>query len=435
MNGRVSRLHGPWWWPALLALSLLLLAAPGALAMPAPPSLPAPPYALYARLSVAPEYVPLDPATLADSKVAQPLELDGAWPALLLSANGATLVAIEHHTDTPDTVVIRDGLHGPERLRFTLTFGVDQSWISPAGDLLAVSSYLSSGIQLWQVFDTHTGRLVAAIPCRAQEAAPDLIDPDGHRLYHPFYDAPATQPSSDESAPKGPWQLWIAAYDMTTGQETGRVAVPGVMTGAWPRGDIQGDPIMQMVQPAIALSPDGTRLAIIDADSTKVTLVDTKTLSVAGSHALHRPESAVHQFLRWLGLAPQTAEAKFMAGHQLSAVFAPDGQHLYLSGIETSVDTAKKTMTGKSLGMRRIDVTTGAITATALADSQVATVLPSPDGRSLYVSGPATSFWENQTGQETWVLRRLDARTLTPLAKRTFDSPPYLVILPANQHG
>lgn len=428
------------WWPSLLVIALLLVTAPAALAMPKPPALPPLPFSLYLADFTGTTYTALDPATLADRVDEPPLTSTGVGPRLLFSADGSTVVAIRHYGAIPDTVTIQDGINGPERLHFALPNVAGDTWLSPAGDLLAVSTYLDSGIWLWQVFDTHTGRLVAAIPCNERKAEPDFIAPDGRHLYHPFYKAPAAsnQTSMNGTAPKEPSQLWIAAYDMTTGKETGRLAVPGVTGGAWPRGDAgDGDPVMESEQPAIAFSPDGTRLAVIDADGAKLTLIDTRTLKFTGSHALHRHESTAHRVLRWLGLAPQMAEAKFMAGHQLSAVFAPDGQHLYLTDIETSVNTAQKTTTGKSVGVRRIDVTTGAISATALAGSQIATLLPSPDGRSLYVSGPKTPWWENQTGAETWVLRRLDGQTLAPLAERTFasNSTLTLVVAPANEQG
>lgn len=401
------------WWSAFLVVWLLVLAAPGTLANAAPAAPPVPSFSLYLGSPTWPEYTPLDPTTLADLKGTPPLKYTGGTPQLLISAGGSTFVAIEHPDNAPDTVDIRDGLHGPERLHFTLDFVAVDSWLSPAGDLLAISTGLGSGVWLWQVFDTHTAELVAAIPCTSQEAAPDLIDPNGQRLYHPFYEA-----SSAQSPPGGrnpiqaaierggqqaasergqqatstpPWQLWIAAYDMTTGKEIKRVAVPGVIGGNWSRGDaIQGAPVMDVEQPAVALSPDGAHLAVVDAAGTHLTLLDARTLTVAGSHTLHKPESAAHRLLQWLGIAPRTAEAKFMAGHQISAVFAPDGQHLYVTSFQTNVDATTHTMTGKGLGVRRIDVDTGEITAEALTGSVLDTLLPAPDGRSLYVSGSAT---------------------------------------------
>lgn len=447
-----ASIHSPGrpWWSALVIVSLLFLATPATFAKPTPAATPDQAYALYAYTWGATALTPLDPTTLADRKDVPPLTFTGVMPQLLLSANGSTLVAIEHHDSAPDTVIIRDGLYGSERLHFTLPNGAADSWLSREGDLLAISAYLAraSGIWLWQVFDTHTGRIVAVVQCAGQRAAPDFIDPDGRRLYHPFYETPAESASgsmnrvpidtSKAASPEPPWQLWIAAYDLATGKETGRVAVPGVMGGTWPRGDaVEGDPVMEMDQPAVALSPDGTHLAVVDAAGTKVTLVDARTLTVTGTHALHRPESAAHRFLRWLGVAPQTAEAKFMAGHQLSAIFAPDGRHLYVSGLETTVDAAQKTMNGKGLGVRRIDAETGAIVAEALAGSQLETVLPAPDGQSLYVSGATTPGWVAQNGPETWEVQRLDAQTLHPLAERTFPSNGSLtlVLVPGQQHG
>lgn len=434
---------------ALLVLAVLLIAAPGALAMPKPPDLPAasPSFALYVTPFLGTGYTPLDPATLADLPGASPVTFTGVAPQLLLSADGATAVLIRRTAAEPVTVDIQNGINGPERLHFTIGTNAGMALLSREGTRLAISTYVSSMEQRWRVFDTHTGRLVATVTCTGQTSTPylDAISPDGQLLYHPFYETgTARQPSramnqvplarAKRAAPEPPWQLWIGAWDATSGKKIAQITIPGVTAGTWPDGAIDGDPVAHVVQPAVALSPDGTRLAVVDAAGTRVTLLDARTLRVTGSHALHRPASAAHRFLGWIGLAPRVAEAKFMVGDQLSAVFASDGQHLYLTGTETSVDAARKTTTGKALGVRRINVNTGAITATGLSGSQMQTMIAAPDGRSLYVSGPASPWWVSQSGQETWVLRRLDATTLRPLAERTMpaSSAATLVLAPAN---
>jgi hypothetical protein len=82
--------------------------------------------------------------------------------------------------------------------------------------------------------------------------------------------------------------------------------------------------------------------------------------------------------------------------------------------------------------LRRIDLEGGRVAAEALAEQPIDQVLPAPDARSLYVSGPKPGDAAGAVGPggRPFLLRRLDAATLTVLAEREVDGPRALLALP-----
>jgi hypothetical protein len=88
--------------------------------------------------------------------------------------------------------------------------------------------------------------------------------------------------------------------------------------------------------------------------------------------------------------------------------------------------------TRRELGLHRIDLEGGRVAAEALVGQPIDQVLPAPDARSLYVFGPkpveAPTAAANGAG--SFLLRRLDAATLTVLAEREVDGPRALLALP-----
>lgn len=231
----------------------------------------------------------------------------------------------------------------------------------------------------------------------------------------------------------GPWPLQIAAYDLTNGHEVGRITVPDVFAGSWQRESAEPVSAMyvgEIVRPAIALSPDGTTIAVVDAPMETLTLIDTETLEIVEHLDVHAPESLSSRLLTWLGIAPQTAQAKASEGRMLSANFSVDGQHLYVSGNETEVGDTLEDITGHGFGLVQIDVSSGQITREALNGMDVIDIIPSPDGRSVYVLGPRAPWWDSDAQIPEDVLYRLDAQTLEPMAERTFSSWPDIRLVP-----
>jgi hypothetical protein len=160
-----------------------------------------------------------------------------------------------------------------------------------------------------------------------------------------------------------------------------------------------------------------------------LTLIDSATLKVVDTHAVHAPQSLTSRVLTWLGIAPHIAQAKVSEGRMLSATYSVDGEHLYLTGSEIEVGDTSEEITGHGFGLTRIDVSNGEITGEALRGSDFVEVIRSPDGRSVYVSGPMTPWWERDGYASGYVLHRLDAETLEPLAERTFSGWPLIRLM------
>jgi len=166
-----------------------------------------------------------------------------------------------------------------------------------------------------------------------------------------------------------------------------------------------------------------------------LTLADTARLELVETLDVHAPESLPSRLLSWFGIAPRTAHAKASEGRMLSATFSVDGQHLYASGNEIVVGDTVEDISGRGFGLIWIDVGNGEITGEALTGAELADVMPSPDGRSVYALGPKAPWWESDGQSPEYVLYRLDARTLAPLAERHFTTWPAITLIPIDAGG
>ena len=401
----------------------------------APPAAPLP-VVLWAAGNA---YWPLDPLTLEKANDAVPLTIGHDWPNMAVSADGSTFVVI-NSTQGPleDWIIVHDRVGGPQCVAITPEEAVFNPRLSTDGSRLIVEPGLmcgpsGCGERVWYTYDAHSGDLVSTTRVEVGDPVwPDLIDPAGERLYYPFHERPplsSSTPAPASLSVEGPWPLQIAAYDLATGQEVARTAIPDVLAGSWQGESIDQAYVGEMEQPAIALSPDGSRIAVIDAAIEALTLIDTETLAVVETLPITRPESTWHNALVWLGIAPQTAQAKVSEGRTISATFSADGQHLYLTGYEMEIGDTIEDIDGHGLGLMRIDVNSGEITAEALAGHAAEIVIPSPDGQSVYVQRSEEPWWDNDS--PNYVLQRLDAETLESLAERSFAIWPQLMLVPA----
>lgn len=379
--------------------------------------------------------LPLDAEMLADRSGSPVIDPGSAlWT---LSADGSTAVSIAYpparsgQNPPPDrvTIVVRDGVAGPERARFHPPAPVVVPLLSRDGTRLAVARNGgmpgASGPQptAWYVLDTADGRLLATA------TATDYVDPgrswlapDGRHLYSLAVPNAAAGGINNT----GPRPVTIVAYDLATGAESGRLALPDVLAGSWQTDRAVGDePVIAQLTPGAALSPDGRALALVHADADRVTLVDTERLVVARTFSLARGPSLLER----LGLAPRGAAAKAVETRTRQAVFGPDGQRLYIFGGESTVNDRGETVS-RGLGLRVVDVQRGTPLAEALPGATISQVLPAPDGRSVYVAGvkPGESGLRQDTA---YLVRRLDAATLAPRAEREFAGYRSLVFLPA----
>lgn len=413
-------------WAAVAAIVPILLAPFTPVAgLAAANDEAAPAMALYAAPDKQP-YQPLDPHTLADLAGAPPLDFGMAYPSWAISDDSATVVVRE----ADGMIVVSDGLGGPERLRFAPPVSVVYPRLSGDGSRLVMSTRLSgspSGITpaTWYVFDTDEGRLISTI----EEAAgadlvpgglpASLINPRGERLYH----------SAASGEGDGPWPLQLVARDLTTGEEVGRLTLPEVRAGAVYSRSLDQAPIADVLTPAVALSPDGVRLAVVSAETDELTLVDARTMTVERTVAIARPQGLARRALTWLGVLPQAVSAKYMDGRHLQGIFSPDGRLLYTYGFAGEVGDAPDEATQRGLGLTAIEVATGAIVATALDGQVLSEVLPAPDGASVYANGP-TVPWIRVVGQPSYRLSRLDAANLGVLAEREFPARRSVVVVP-----
>ena len=381
------------------------------------------PYAVYTAPGEQ-QYVRLDPATLAELDDSQMLEFETAFPSWLVSADGSTMVLSEDQNR--GTIIVSDGFEGRERLRIEttgvhglLSLSRDGTRLVARGSTACVA--LGCVEPAWTVFDLRTGRVVSWITGDPGGFGEVLVDGEAARLYQPVF--------LDDEEPNGPWPLQIIAYDLTSGAEVARLAVPGVRGGMWGADWVEDVPVFNQHDPALALSPDGDRLAVIDPATEQLTMIETATLTVETTRSLSHAEGIGQRFWQWLGIAPRTAEAKLMVGRQLEAVFAPDGDHLYLWGSEGSIGDTAEEADRVGLGLRLIDVPSGLIVAEAMEGIALNSVLPSPDRDSVYVSGYTDPSYLAMA-ETPYELRRLDGQTLETLAKRELVQFSRLEVVP-----
>lgn len=373
------------------------------------------------------QYIRLDPATLGEMDDREMLEFETAFPIWLVSEDGSTMVLAEDLEH--GSIGVFDGLNGPERLRIdgSGTWGpralsADGSRLVSFGSTSCVAPTCVT--PAWTVFNTHTGNVISRITGEVGGWGEILVDRTAEHLYQLTYD--------DGDDLIGPWPLQIIAYDLTTGDEIGRLKLPTVLGGMWGADWVEEIPVFNQDSPAVALSPDGDSLAVVNPTTEQLTLVETETLRVASTRGLSSAEGIGQRFWQWLGIAPRSVEAKFMIGRQLEAVFAPDSQHLYLWGTEASISDTADEAERLGLGVRLIDIDSGLIVAGALEGMALDSVLPTPDGDTIYTSGytdpsfaaPAATPFE---------LRRLDSQTLETQAERELIQFSRLVIVPTGR--
>ena len=367
---------------------------------------------------------PLEPSTLADlpEGVLDLGDTDASWT---LSTDGSTLAEVGYEAGRPDaaaaTVVIRDVVDGAERARFAVSLpgNAGTPRLSHDGRRLVLAATDWTGLeQSWYVFDnagrplgTSTGMGVAAAWCGGHDGC---LDPAARRLYRLIL--------SDATAAR-PQPTALVAHDLDAGRTIGRLELPYVLAQSSTRW-IEQVPVHDVLQPGVALSPDGRRLAIAHADRAAVTLVDAERLVVERTIALREPANLLDRLAGLLPFAPVAAAAKAQNGTSLHAVFAPDGRRLYLFGSTAEVgadifDAEAYEATG--LGLRVVDLATRQVTE-ALREAWIDAVLPTPDGHRLYVASlsdaGASCLW------------RLDARSLAVQAERRFEDYRAFVFLP-----
>ncbi|MGH2535375.1 MAG: hypothetical protein ACRDJW_24200 [Thermomicrobiales bacterium] len=407
------------------------------------------------------DVTPLNPKTLAEIATDQPTtsqppawagSLSEEWSPHLwaLSADGSTYVAVESRqwiNGVPvkeATIGVYDAQTGVERIRFDLPAFVRDTRLSYDGTRLVIQAHPNPA-QIgdvgrhdppeWFVVDTADGHVVAKIESDEQNGwhADSWIDPTASRLYRLFI------PYSPEKT--GPGATRIVANDLTTGADIARLDLPEVRSGVWVTdrthtvtGGVEY-PVIAELRPGVALSPDGKMLALVHADVDAVTLIDTARLLVERTVTLSRPIGWEDRLIALLPLVPADAAAKgAQEGTALQAVYAADGRHLYVFGSETTTDDEGE-VAARSLGLRLIDLKQAeiAVSAEELADEWISRVVPSPNGRDLYVCGFLLA--DDLTILSPSRLWRLDASTLEVHATRAFPDTLLIRLSPTVPDG
>lgn len=389
--------------------------------------------------------IPLDPETLADknaaAQVSRPLRsiaegigrngYTGRWT---LSSDGTTMVSVEYplslvgFTAERMEIVVRDGLAGPERTRFHPPDLIlpDVQVSDDGGRIFAQRTAIdplrgfpgSIDPPTWYVLDARSGQTLATITASKPEPEHGRrfawLSPDGGRVYRLEAGGPS---SGSEPAP-----ALLLAYDAATGNEIARLDLPDVRAGTWTtERRIEGRPVEEYAVVGHALSPDGTRLALLHDRGRMVTLVDTRRPTIDRVV----PLTTVADRGRGTPTAAATPSALqkpgngelYVEGSASGIAFTADGRGLYVGGQETSVD-ATGMMSCRQHETRRVDLRTGATVGRTAGIADPWTLASSTDGESVYIIGPnvpnacVVPFTAGST------LRRVDANTLEVLAER-----------------
>lgn len=360
--------------------------------------------------------VPLDPQTLADQPDGRPLE-PGRF-----SADGSTWVDMEYPPGrdvndpnlNPDEVwiVVRDLQSGVERSRFHPQVTGLISILSQDGSRLVLKPYPPASYPVrveWYVLDTTTGQQLAHL-----KDADTACFRGGTGLFDPALQQRVYCPVDPDPEAKGPEPLRLVAYDLESGEKAAEVELPEVLIGGrQTERTVNDQPVWAFLEPAVVLSPDGRQLAVVHADTAKVTLIEAQSLTVERTFALNRRTGLLDWF------APAVAQAKGPSeGTIRQAVFSPDGQYLYVFSQEFWV---RPEDAPARQGLWLVDLTRGDLVAEALPEFQIQWVRPAPDG-SVYVFGTTDEQMAPYEIRQTSpsILWRLDALTLETLAQREF---------------
>ena len=194
------------------------------------------------------------------------------------------------------------------------------------------------------------------------------------------------------------------------------VQLRSVLAGQWiTRRKIHGEPIGEYWQPAIALSPDGSQLAILDGHNDQLTLLDARTLRIVRVEPLLASRNTLQSVAALLSLAPDTAEAKGEDdGAIMQMQYMPDGRSLLVWGSRLHPDKKHLYSSSQSLGLRLVDIRTGQVRARYQDKKGIDWLWVAPDGSSVY---SAVQSWN---GGWLVTIRRHNPSTLQVTARRTF---------------
>ena len=351
---------------------------------------------------------PLDAATLKDMGAA----VAGRGYATA-SADGSTLAEIDYKPDATSSISITDTRTRALRTAFESSIASGPA-LTPDGTRLL--AFDSSG-RSYRVFDTRSGRVTGSLetsdtPCCNIFSV--WLDPTGAYLYGILV------PGSGYNA-SGPVTPELVRYDLHAGRENARLRLTGVLAGVWRTGKTAGsEQETTILQPGAALSPDGSQLAVLYADGSRLMTIDPIRMKITAT----RPVSVPSAPTSWSGWGPIEVDAKAQVGTIWSLDYSPDGRHLIAGEHELTIDPTSQVSTSRGLGVRVIDVATATITADRRG-LDLGQIAYAPDSTALF----ATSWSDGKDGQRRTVVLRLDPSNLATAAQREFIGYRWLLLL------
>ncbi len=351
---------------------------------------------------------PLEAATLKDTGAAV-----AGHGYVTASADGSTLVEVDYKPDATSSISISDGRTGALRTSFQSSIATGPALTADGTRLLAFDSSGHS----YRVFDTRTGRVTGSLetldsPCCDLFSA--WLDPTGAYLYGILV------PGSGYNA-TGPVTPVLVRYDLHAGRENARLRLTGVAAGVWRNGQTIGsEQETTILQPGAALSPDGSQLAVLYADGSRLMTIDPIGMKITATRPVVVPSAPTSG----LGIGPIEADAKAEVGTIWSINYSPDGRRLIAAAHELTIDPTSRVSTSRGLGVRIIDVQSATVTADRRG-LDLGQIAYAPDSTALF----ATSWSDGKDGQQRTVVLRLDPSNLATAAQREFIGFRWLLLL------
>jgi hypothetical protein len=348
---------------------------------------------------------PLDAATLKDAGA--PINAAGY---ATVSADGSTLVEVDYKPDATSSITITNARTGAST-SFQSSVAIGPTLTADGSRLLTFDTMGHS----YRVFDTSSGRVTGSLetsdsPCC--NLFGEWLDPTGNYLYAILV------PGSGYNA-TGPVTPVLVRYDLRIGHENARLKLTGVQAGVWRNGRMLGsEPETTILQPGAALSPDGSQLAILYNDGTRLMTIDTIGVKITASRQVVSPPAST----RWSGVVDVDAKAE--VGTLWSLVYSADGKRLVAFAREMTIDPKTNLSTFHGLGIRLIDLQT----ATIIADRQgldIGSARFAPDSSALF----AVTWMQDKDGQNRTVLMRLDPTNLATAVQRDFAGSRWPLLL------
>lgn len=153
---------------------------------------------------------------------------------------------------------------------------------------------------------------------------------------------------------------FLATFDLESGAELGRVALPGVLVGQRFETLFENEDEYNVLRsPAVVAASDGSLVYVVHADEDRVSVVDVAAGTVR-VEAIERPRSVLSRLGGWLtsGLVSR-AEAKGGVYRRKAATLSADGSQLYVTGVaEVACEGTPyfSCVDGRPLGLQVVDL-------------------------------------------------------------------------------